>query len=70
MKKIRFLKVYKKAQQRHRYYAIVPEIRLEGQWLEKIGFEIGSTIQVNVCDKQLQVSVIRKAAATGITKED
>lgn len=57
------MKVYKKAQQRDRHYTIVPEIRLEGRWLEKIGFFIGSTIQVSVAEQKMVVELIKRDEA-------
>jgi toxic protein SymE len=63
MKKTRILKVYKKAQQRQRYYAIVPEIRLQGEWLQKIGFGIGSTVQVRIASQKIVLELVEKNEA-------
>jgi len=44
--KFRKLKVYTKSQRRTWDYTVVPEIRLQGKWLEKLGFEEGKSIKV------------------------
>ena len=44
--KFRKLKVYTKSQRRTWDYIVVPEIRLQGKWLEKLGFEEGKSIKV------------------------
>ncbi len=44
--KFRKLKVYTKSQRRTWDYTVVPENRLQGKWLEKLGFEEGKSIKV------------------------
>ena len=42
----RKLKILPKFQRRTRKYIIVPGIRLEGKWLQNLGFEIGGEVVV------------------------
>lgn len=47
MKNFRVLKIYSKFRYRRwENNYTVPEIRLEGKWLEKLGFEIGGDVLV------------------------
>lgn len=47
-KKNRKLTVYKTTQGRH--FQMIPQIKLQGDWLKEIGFSIGDNIQVR-CEK-------------------
>lgn len=42
----RKLKILSKFQRREWNHVTVPEIKLEGKWLEKLGFEIGGEVMV------------------------
>jgi hypothetical protein len=53
-KNLRKLKLQKEFSQRnYRQYRIVPRLKLSGIWLEKIGFNIGDTVQVIVKKTEL-----------------
>lgn len=60
MKKDRRLKVYEKAQLRRFKYVVVPEIRLEGKWLQKLGFEAGKEIYVQQQKNKLTIRLLDK----------
>lgn len=40
----------------------VPEIRLIGQWMETLGFEIGDAVKVTVQEHQLIIESLRSEA--------
>lgn len=46
MNRIRKLKIHRKFRARAWDYTTVPEIRLEGRWLENLGFEQGRHVQI------------------------
>jgi toxic protein SymE len=46
MIKPRKLTIYTKFRQNGRDYTTIPEIRLEGKWLEKLGFMQGQKVKV------------------------
>ncbi len=53
-KKHRTLKVYSKFQERaYRKHVMVPEIRLSGKWLSKLGFKEGMNIVIEEEDKRI-----------------
>jgi len=60
MKRIRKLKIYQKFQSRERKNITVPEIRLEGKWLEELGFEIGKEIEINQQQNKLTITLTKK----------
>lgn len=54
----RLLKVYPKHQKRrYKQFAVVPEIRLCGQWLSAAGFKSGQTVVVKQMSNQIIISV-------------
>lgn len=55
--KPRILTVRYKHQKREWQYVTVPEIRLEGKWLESLGFEIGGKVQVIQDHEKLIITV-------------
>ena len=58
MSKFRILKIYSKF--RYRRWGnnyTVPEIRLEGQWLEQLGFEKGNKVLIEQGNKKLIITV-------------
>ncbi|MEM9078750.1 MAG: SymE family type I addiction module toxin [Bacteroidota bacterium] len=58
MLSLRILKVYRKFQRRRWDHKVVPEIRLEGDWLKDLGFEIGETIEVQQEKHQLTIKLV------------
>lgn len=54
----RILKVYQKFQRRRWDHKAVPEIRLEGDWLKDLGFEIGTAIEVQQEKHQLTIKLV------------
>ena len=54
----RILKVYRKFQRRRWDHKAVPEIRLEGDWLKDLGFEIGAAIEVQQEKHQLTIKLV------------
>ena len=58
MDKFRVLKIYSKF--RYRRWGnnyTVPEIRLEGQWLEKLGFEKGNEVLIEQKNNKLIITL-------------
>ena len=39
---------------------MVPEIRLEGKWLEELGFNVGEEVQIKMQRKKLIITPFRK----------
>ncbi|MEM9680060.1 MAG: SymE family type I addiction module toxin [Bacteroidota bacterium] len=60
MNKPRQLKVYQKFRSRTWDTTTVPEIRLEGFWLEELGFDIGKAIEVKQQKHKLTITLMRK----------
>jgi len=60
MSRFRKLKIYQKHQPREWKYITVPEIRLEGKWLEQLGFEIGKEIEIKQQKNKLTIKLIDK----------
>lgn len=59
MKKFRILKIYSKFRYRKwRKDYIVPEIRLEGKWLQELGFEVGKEIEVKQQKDKLTIRLV------------
>lgn len=57
MKNLRKLKIHSKYQKRTYKDITIPEIRLEGKWLEKLGFEKNQTIIVEEMKNKLIITV-------------
>lgn len=57
MKNIRKLKIHSKYQKRTYKDITIPEIRLEGKWLEKLGFKQNHTIIVEEMKNKLIITV-------------
>lgn len=55
--KFRKLKIHSKYQARRWAYTTVPEIRLEGKWLDKLGFKKGDTVKVKMQDNKLTITL-------------
>lgn len=60
MSRYRKLKIYQKFQSRAWKGIVVPEIRLEGKWLKKLGFEIGKEIEVEQQKNKLTITLTDK----------
>ena len=58
MKKTRNLKIYPKLRVRTWDNIIVPEIRLQGKWLEKLGFKEGGNIKIEQNYKKITITII------------
>jgi toxic protein SymE len=57
MSKFRKLKVYSKYQIRRFGGVDIPEIRLEGKWLEKLGFKQGQMVKVKEQNNRLIITI-------------
>ena len=57
MKRFRKLKVYAKFRSRRWDYTVVPEIRLEGNWLKELGFKEGQQVRVEQEKNRLVITV-------------
>jgi len=57
MGQFRKLKIHKKFRSRTWDYTIVPEIRLEGNWLKELGFEIGKQVKVEQHKHKLTITL-------------
>jgi len=53
----RKLKIYQKFRYRTQGNTTVPAIRLEGRWLEKLGFEIGKEIEIKQEKDKLTITL-------------
>lgn len=60
MSRLRKLKIYQKFRTRTRDHTTVPEIRLEGNWLKGLGFEIGKEIEVKQQKNKLTITLSDK----------
>ncbi|NAS29738.1 type I addiction module toxin, SymE family [Flavobacteriaceae bacterium R38] len=60
MNKPRILKIYSKFRVRTWDNTTVPEIRLEGKWLEELGFKIGSEIIIREQKNKLIITIEKK----------
>ncbi|WP_237276426.1 SymE family type I addiction module toxin [Tenacibaculum ovolyticum] len=64
MSKIRILKIYSKF--RYRRWSnnyTVPEIRLEGKWLEELGFKQGNEVIIEQKKNKLTITVRKEKRA-------
>ena len=59
MEKLRKKKVYTKFRNRTNDIIRIPEIRLEGKWLEKLGFTEGSEIVIQQELNKLTIMVLK-----------
>ena len=59
----RKLKIHYKFRQRKYDTSIIPLIRLEGKWLENLGFKIGNEITVNQKINKLIITVKKNTIA-------
>lgn len=70
MSKVRILKIYSKFRYRRwgNNYS-VPEIRLEGQWLEQLGFEQGNEVLIEQKKKKLIITVKKEKEHNTVYKK-
>lgn len=57
MKGFRKLKIYTKFRSRTYDNILIPEIRLEGKWLEKLGFKQGETVCIEQKKNKLIITI-------------
>lgn len=60
MSQFRKLKIYQKFRSRTWDQTTVPEIRLEGKWLQALGFEEGKEINVKQQKNKLTITLVEK----------
>ena len=60
MSQFRKLKIYQKFRSRTWDETTVPEIRLEGKWLQALGFEEGKEINVKQQKNKLTITLAEK----------
>lgn len=60
MKNSRSLKIYRKYQTRKYRGTTIPQIRLEGKWLEKFGFKEGQMINIKPMKNKLIITIEKK----------
>jgi toxic protein SymE len=53
----RKLKVHTKYRSRRYDWITVPEIRLEGKWLENLGFKQGQTVSIELKQNKLTITI-------------
>ncbi len=57
MNRFRKLKIQRKYRSRVWDNTTVPEIRLEGRWLEKLGFTVGEQVQIEQQHNKLTITL-------------
>lgn len=57
MPKFKKLKIYTKYQPRRHGGVRIPEIRLEGKWLDALGFKQGQTVKIELADHKLTITL-------------
>ena len=57
MHKLRVLKIYSKFRYRTWDNTTVPVIRLEGKWLERLGFKSGNEVEIELKKNKLIITV-------------
>lgn len=70
MSNFRILKIYSKF--RYRRWGnnyTVPEIRLEGQWLEQLGFKKGDTVKIDQKKNKLIITVRKEKEHNTVYKK-
>ncbi|PBQ30439.1 hypothetical protein CNR22_01210 [Sphingobacteriaceae bacterium] len=60
MVNFRKLKIHKKYRTRKYDETKIPEIRLEGKWLESLGFKRGQTVKIKQQKNKLTITVVNK----------
>ncbi|MBV7532858.1 SymE family type I addiction module toxin [Chitinophaga sp. sic0106] len=59
--KSRIAKIHYKSVPRDTYYRKVPWLNLSGVWLEKLGFDVGDNIKIEIQQNSLVITVAEKA---------
>ncbi|MET0637777.1 MAG: SymE family type I addiction module toxin [Chitinophagaceae bacterium] len=57
MKNPRKIMVYSKSVQRRYDSCVIPDIRLNGKWLEALGFTIGKSIEIFAEQKKMVITI-------------
>ncbi len=57
----RTLKIHYKCRSRYRDVIRVPAIRLEGKWLDALGFSEGKKVQIEITAGKLTIHLIQEA---------
>ncbi len=57
MSKSRKLKIHSKSQARAYDWITIPEIRLEGKWLDKLGFKQGQMVIIEQKKNKLTITI-------------
>jgi toxic protein SymE len=60
MSEFRKLKIHTKYQNRKFGETKIPEIRLEGKWLEALGFKQGQTVEIRQQKNKLTITVVNE----------
>lgn len=60
MKKTRKLKIHSKFREREYDRIIIPEIRLEGKWLENLSFTGGNEVVIHQQKNKLVITIDKK----------
>ena len=60
MNRFRKLKIYSKFRTRRWDNTTVPEIRLQGKWLENLGFKEGAQVKIKEQHHQLIITVLQQ----------
>ncbi len=60
MASIRELKIHTKYRTRKYDETKIPEIRLEGKWLESLGFKRGQTVKIKQQKNKLTITVVNE----------
>ncbi len=60
MNRFRKLKIQRKYRSRVWDNTTVPEIRLEGRWLEKLGFTVGEQVQIEQQHNKLTITLYKE----------
>lgn len=58
MKKARKLKIHSKTRYRNWDQITVPEIRLEGKWLQDLGFTVGKQVLIDQKKNKLTIELL------------
>jgi len=64
MSKFRKLKIHTKYQARRFGEVKIPEIRLEGKWLDELGFKQGQTVTIELADNKLTITIDKELEIT------
>lgn len=57
MNRFRKLKIHSKFRNRRWNNTTIPEIRLEGKWLEEVGFKQGQNVNIQIEENKLIITI-------------